>query len=63
MEAKSASASGLLGRDVIAAFQTDGWKTTGTGLTRANPPDIVKLDLLSHDSLVEVLELTKYVYW
>jgi len=52
-------ASGLLGRDVIVAFKREGWKTTGTGLTRANPPEIIKLDLLSHDSLVEVLEQTK----
>jgi hypothetical protein len=46
---------------VIKAFQSKGWKTTGTGLTRASPPDIVKLDLLSHDGLVSVLEQTKLV--
>jgi S-adenosylmethionine synthetase len=54
-------ASGLLGRDVIKAFQRKQWKTVGTALTRANPPDLVKLDLLDKDNLISVLDGTKYL--
>ncbi|KAF2663663.1 NAD(P)-binding protein [Microthyrium microscopicum] len=52
-------ASGLLGRDVIKAFQRKEWKTIGTGLTRADPPSIVKLDLLDEDNIKRVLDETK----
>ena len=56
--ADSLAASGLLGRDVIKAFQRAQWKTVGTALTRANPPELVKLDLLNKDSIISVLDET-----
>jgi nucleoside-diphosphate-sugar epimerase len=37
-------ATGLLGRQVAAAFQQEGWNVVGTGFTRAKPPSI-KLNL------------------
>lgn len=55
------TASGLLGRDVIAAFKRAQWKTTGTGLSRAAPPAILKLDLLQKDNVVSILEESRYV--
>ncbi|KAI9787326.1 MAG: hypothetical protein M1816_007674 [Peltula sp. TS41687] len=38
-------ATGLLGRQVVRAFQEAEWRVVGTGFTRANPPSILKLDL------------------
>jgi S-adenosylmethionine synthetase len=55
-------ASGLLGRDVIKAFERAQWKAIGTGLTRANPPSILKLDLLQKESIILALDESKYVF-
>ncbi|KAF2497284.1 NAD(P)-binding protein [Lophium mytilinum] len=52
-------ASGLLGRKVLEAFNRDGWQAVGTGLTRANPPAIVKLDILSKGDVERVLDEVK----
>ena len=38
-------ATGFLGRQVLNAFQAAGWKTVGTGFSRARPPAIEKVDL------------------
>ena len=51
-----AIASGLLGRDVIQAFEAAQWRTVGTGLTRASPPAILKLDLLNKENVKAVLD-------
>jgi len=52
-------ATGLLGRQVIKAFERQGWDVVGTGLTRAKPPSIIKLDLGSSDSVAAVLKDVK----
>jgi len=53
--------TGLLGREVVKAFEGAGCKTIGTGLTRCNPPSTVKLDLLDTDGVVRVLDEVMYV--
>jgi S-adenosylmethionine synthetase len=44
---------------VTKAFERKAWKTVGTGLTRADPPKIVKLDLLDEANIKSVLEEVK----
>ncbi|KAF2096017.1 NAD(P)-binding protein [Rhizodiscina lignyota] len=51
--------SGLLGREVLKAFERAGWKAVGTALTRTNPPSIVKLDLEDEDEIEKILEDVK----
>lgn len=51
-------ATGLLGRKVLQAFQRGGWKATGTGLSRANPP-ILKVDLSDDVAINSVLDEVK----
>lgn len=53
-------ATGLLGRQVVKVFERAGWEVVGTGLTRASPPAILKLDLGSEDEVVKILEDVKY---
>jgi len=48
-------ATGLLGRQVVKAFQRKGWDVVGTGFTRASPPTILKLDLGSEAEVAKVL--------
>jgi len=52
-------ATGLLGRQVVKAFEKRDWDVKGTGLTRANPPKILKLDLGSEPEVTKILEETK----
>lgn len=49
-------ATGLLGRQVVTAFQRAGWNVVGTGLSRAKPPAVQKVDLGSEDEIVKVLD-------
>ena len=53
-------ASGLLGRQVVKAFQRAGYKTVGTGLTRAEPPTILKVDLCNKDEVIKLVKEVKY---
>ena len=53
------TASGLLGRQVLKTFSEAGWTAVGTGLKRAKPPSIIKLDLLNYDELERVLDEVK----
>lgn len=53
------AASGLLGSQVQRAFEIDGWKSIGTGLTRISPPEIVKLDILDKGHIEQVLDEVK----
>jgi S-adenosylmethionine synthetase len=53
-------ATGLLGRQVVKAFQRTSWDAIGTGFTRASPPSILKLDLGSEADVAGVLEHIKY---
>jgi len=52
-------ASGLLGRQVLKAFQREGWNAVGTGLTRATPPSILKVDLCSKTEIETTLDEVK----
>ncbi|KAE8440483.1 hypothetical protein EG329_007437 [Mollisiaceae sp. DMI_Dod_QoI] len=52
-------ATGLLGRQVILAFERAGYSVVGTGFTRAKLPSILKLDLSSSDEVARVLDDTK----
>jgi S-adenosylmethionine synthetase len=53
-------ATGLLGRQVVKAFQREGWNVVGTGFTRANPPSIIKLDVSSEAEITKALDDVKY---
>lgn len=52
-------ATGLLGRQVVKAFQRQDWDVVGTGYTRAKPPAILKLDLGFEADVAKVLEKVK----
>lgn len=53
-------ASGLLGRQVLNAFQKDSdWEAVGQGFTRAAPPNIVKADLTSTTEIEKLLDEVK----
>ena len=54
-------ATGLLGRQVVKAFERKGWDVVGTGFTRAKPPTILKLDLGSESEVAKVLKDVRYV--
>lgn len=41
------------------AFDIDGWQAIGTGLTRASPPEIIKLDIRDATEIERVLEEVK----
>ena len=51
-------ATGLLGRQIIKAFNQAGWKTVGTGFTRADPPTILKANLEDQTAIEDVLDKT-----
>ena len=55
-------ATGLLGRQVVEIFrQSPGWSVKGTGYSRADGVDILKVDLENEDSsLDKLLEDIKY---
>ncbi|KAI9791352.1 MAG: hypothetical protein M1833_001543 [Piccolia ochrophora] len=48
-------ATGLLGRQVVTAFQRAGWDVVGTGFSRAKPPSILKVDLADREQVEKVL--------
>ena len=52
-------ATGLLGRQVVKAFERQQWDVIGTGFTRAKPPAILKLDLGSLAEVAKVLDEVK----
>ena len=43
------------------SFEIDGWKATGTGLNRIDPPEIIKLDILKTKDIERVLDEVKCV--
>lgn len=53
-------ATGLLGRQVLQAFDKAGWKVVGSGFSRANPPSILKVDLEDQNAIDSALDETKY---
>ncbi|KAI9880872.1 MAG: hypothetical protein M1830_010467 [Pleopsidium flavum] len=52
-------ATGLLGRQVLKAFQRAGWNAVGTGFTRAQPSSTLKVDLGSQNEIITVLDEVK----
>ncbi|KAK5993442.1 Methionine adenosyltransferase 2 subunit beta [Cladobotryum mycophilum] len=52
-------ATGLLGREVAAAFRLRGWNVKGTGYSRADGVDILKVDLGSTASVAKALDEIK----
>ena len=54
-------ASGLLGRQVLQAFQRAGWEAVGTGFTRAKPPTILKVDISDGAAIEQALDKVKWV--
>ena len=54
-------ATGLLGRQVVKAFDRAGWDAKGTGFTRATLPSILKLDLGREADVATALEEIKFV--
>lgn len=53
-------ATGLLGRQVVKAFEHADWNVVGTGFTRASPPSILKVDLGNDAEVVKALDDVKY---
>lgn len=53
-------ATGLLGRQVVKAFDQAGWKTIGTGFSRASPPFILKVDLGDEAAVEKAVDETQY---
>lgn len=51
--------TGLLGRAVVKAFKGAGWEVTGTGFSRASPPETLKLDILDGSEVAKVLDEVK----
>ncbi|KAK6339338.1 hypothetical protein TWF718_008758 [Orbilia javanica] len=49
-------ATGLLGRQVVRAFDEAGWEVIGTGLSRANPPRILRVDITKQEEVEKVLD-------
>lgn len=56
-------ATGLLGREVVAAFKLrDGWTVKGAGYSRADGVDILKLDLESGADIAKTLDEIRCVF-
>ena len=53
-------ATGLLGREVVKAFELAGWAVTGTGFSRAGDSTL-KVDLTHSDEVEAALDNVKYV--
>ena len=47
-------ATGLLGRQVLKAFDSAGWRSVGTGFNRARPP-ILRIDLADQTAVGHLL--------
>jgi len=52
-------ATGLLGRQVIKAFAGRGWFVKGTGFSRADGKEILKVDLADPEQIGNVLDEVK----
>lgn len=52
-------ATGLLGRQVVKAFDDEGWKAIGTGFSRAEPPKVLKVDIQSENEVIQALDEVK----
>ncbi|KAM3556148.1 hypothetical protein ARSEF4850_005670 [Beauveria asiatica] len=54
-------ATGLLGRQVSRVFRRKGWNVKGTGFSRADGVDVLKVDLGNPSEMEKLLEETKQV--
>lgn len=54
-------ATGLLGRQVVKAFERAGWSVTGTGYSRADGVAILKVDLAKPTEVEAALDKVKFV--
>ncbi|KAL8738874.1 MAG: hypothetical protein Q9181_000401 [Wetmoreana brouardii] len=52
-------ATGLLGRQVVQAFDRAGWTAVGSGFSRAKPPSILKVDLENQGAIEGALDETE----
>jgi hypothetical protein len=52
-------ATGFLGRQVVKAFASHDWTVKGTGFSRADGNDILKVDLANAAEIEEALEKVK----
>jgi dTDP-4-dehydrorhamnose reductase len=52
-------ATGLLGRQIKAAFELENWTVKGTGYSRADGVDILKVDLSKEAEVEKVLSEVK----
>lgn len=52
-------ATGLLGREVVNAFRLGGWKVKGTGHSRADGVDVLRIDLTKEDEVARALDEIK----
>lgn len=54
-------ATGLLGRKVVSQFDRAGWTVKGTGYSRADGIDILKVDLQNAEEVTAALDTVKCV--
>lgn len=54
-------ATGLLGREVAKTFELGGWSVKGTGYSRADGVDVLKVDLRSEEELAKALDENRSV--
>lgn len=52
-------ATGLLGRQVVRAFERKQWNVKGTGYSRADGTQILKVDLANAPEIEKVLDTVK----
>jgi uncharacterized protein YbjT (DUF2867 family) len=52
-------ATGLLGRQVVRAFELKNWSVKGTGYSRADGVSVLKVDLGSAAEVEKALDTTK----
>ncbi|RMZ92441.1 hypothetical protein DV736_g339, partial [Chaetothyriales sp. CBS 134916] len=52
-------ATGLLGREVLKAFEAAGYDVVGTGFSRASPPKIVRVDIQDADEVSRLFNEVK----
>jgi NAD(P)-dependent dehydrogenase (short-subunit alcohol dehydrogenase family) len=55
-------ATGLLGRQVVKEFSIRGWTVKGTGFSRADGKDVIKLDFAEEAAIERVLDDIKSVH-
>lgn len=53
-------ATGLLGRQVLRAFEDAGYLVVGTGFSRASPPRIRKVDIQDASKVEQLFKEVKY---